>query len=81
MKAKKQIRLEEIGVEPASAATLAGLKKLRQNNLIKPDESVILILTGHLLKDNEASRDVHQVSFKEVEPEISAIRSALMSMV
>jgi len=81
MEAKKQIDLAGIGCEPASAATLAGLKKLRQNNLIKPDESVILILTGHLLKDNEASRDVHQVSFKEVEPEISAIRSALMSMV
>lgn len=77
MEAKRQIDLAGIGCEPASATTLAGLKKLTQHNQIKPEESVILILTGHLLKDNEASMDIHKVSFKEVEPEISIIRNAL----
>ena len=77
MEAKRQIDLAGIGCEPASATTLAGLKKLIQNNQIKPDESATLILTGHLLKDNEASNDIHKVSFKEVEPDMSVIKNAL----
>ncbi len=81
MEAKRQIDLAGIGCEPASATTLAGLKKLIQNNQIKPDESATLILTGHLLKDNEASNDIHKVSFKEVEPDISVIKNALNELV
>ena len=38
-------------VEPASAAPLAGLKKLRERGAIKEDENVVLIATGHGLKD------------------------------
>ncbi|MEI6790097.1 MAG: pyridoxal-phosphate dependent enzyme, partial [Myxococcaceae bacterium] len=49
--AKQQIDLSGIGCEPASAATLAGLKKLMIQKLVKPNESVICILTGHVLKD------------------------------
>jgi len=44
-------RLEGIGVEPASAASLAGLIRLRREGLIDRDESVVLIATGHALKD------------------------------
>jgi threonine synthase len=40
-----------IGCEPASAATLAGIRKLRQAGVIAPDEDVVGVLTGHLLKD------------------------------
>jgi threonine synthase len=40
-----------IGCEPASAATLAGLRKLTSAGVIPPDASVIAILTGHVLKD------------------------------
>jgi len=40
-----------IGCEPASAATLAALRKLTAEGRIAPDEDVVGVLTGHLLKD------------------------------
>ena len=40
-----------IGCEPASAATLAGLKKLAAAGFVKAAETVVLVLTGHMLKD------------------------------
>ncbi|MCS7110626.1 MAG: threonine synthase [Ignisphaera sp.] len=43
--------LEGIGVEPASAASLAGYRKLVDSNLIDGGEVVVLIATGHALKD------------------------------
>ncbi len=49
--AKAEIGADGIGCEPASAVTLAGLKKLRRSGFVKAGESVVLILTGHLLKD------------------------------
>ena len=42
---------EGVGCEPASAATLAGLKKLAGSGFVKPHETVVLVLTGHMLKD------------------------------
>jgi len=40
-----------IGCEPASAATLAGITKLRAAGVIAPGDDVVAVLTGHLLKD------------------------------
>jgi threonine synthase len=51
--AKAQIGAEGIGCEPASAVTLAGLKKLVAQGKILPEERVVLILTGHTLKDSD----------------------------
>lgn len=44
-------RTEGIGVEPASAASIAGLMKLVENGEIDKNEQVVCIVTGHLLKD------------------------------
>jgi threonine synthase len=49
--AKAELASEGIGCEPASAATLAGLKKLVSAGLVKSAETVVLVLTGHMLKD------------------------------
>jgi threonine synthase len=49
--AKAELGAEGIGCEPASAATLAGLKKLVSAGFVKPAETVVLVLTGHMLKD------------------------------
>jgi threonine synthase len=49
--AKAELGGEGIGCEPASAATLAGLKKLVSAGFVRPSETVILVLTGHMLKD------------------------------
>jgi threonine synthase len=40
-----------IGCEPASAATLAGIKKLTAAGVIRSDEDVVAVLTGNVLKD------------------------------
>jgi len=44
-------RTEGIGVEPASAASIAGLIKLVENGDVDKGEQVVCIVTGHLLKD------------------------------
>jgi threonine synthase len=49
--AKAIIGLCGIGCEPASAATLAGIKKLRAAGTIAPGEDVVGVLTGNVLKD------------------------------
>ena len=71
--AKAEIGAEGIGCEPASAVTLAGLKKLVQQNFVKPDESVVLVLTGNLLKDPDFTIEFHQGElFKEAAGESAA---------
>ena len=49
--AKAQIGLCGIGCEPASAATLAGIRKLTAAGVISPTADVVAVLTGNLLKD------------------------------
>jgi threonine synthase len=49
--AKSELGAEGIGCEPASAATLAGLKKLAHAGFVRTSETVVLVLTGHMLKD------------------------------
>jgi threonine synthase len=46
-------RKEGIGVEPASAASVAGVRKLAASGIIDPSECVVCVVTGHLLKDPE----------------------------
>ncbi len=58
--AKAQIGREGIGCEPASAVTLAGLKKLLARGRIAREESVVLMLTGHTLKDSGYTIEFHQ---------------------
>jgi len=58
--AKAEIGAEGIGCEPASAVTLAGLKKLVKQGFVKPEESVVLVLTGNLLKDPDFTMEFHQ---------------------
>jgi threonine synthase len=50
--AKTVIDRSGIGCEPASAATLAGIRKLANRGIIKRREQVVGILTGALLKDS-----------------------------
>ncbi|NLA38478.1 MAG: threonine synthase [Methanomicrobiales archaeon] len=46
-------RMEGIGVEPASAASVAGIRKLAEEGSIDRDERIVCVVTGHLLKDPE----------------------------
>jgi threonine synthase len=47
------------GCEPASAASVAGLRRLLDAKIISPSESVVCILTGHELKDPNATVKYH----------------------
>lgn len=47
------------GCEPASAASVAGLHQLLDEQVISPDETVVCILTGHELKDPDATVKYH----------------------
>jgi threonine synthase len=58
--AKAEIGAEGIGCEPASAVTLAGLKKLVRQGFVKPEETVVLVLTGNLLKDPDFTMEFHR---------------------
>jgi threonine synthase len=58
--AKAEIGAEGIGCEPASAVTLAGLKKLVKQGFVKPDQTVVLVLTGNLLKDPDFTMGFHR---------------------
>lgn len=53
-----------IGSEPASAATLAGIRKLVRAGTIDPDADVSAILTGHLLKDPDYVYHYHSGQLK-----------------
>jgi len=58
--AKAEIGAEGLGCEPASAVTLAGLKKLRAGGKVRSADTVVLVLTGHTLKDADYTIDFHR---------------------
>ena len=60
MDAKAVVDGAGIGAEPASCATVAGAKKLVAAGVIKAEEQVCGILTGHLLKDPDAVIGYHR---------------------
>jgi threonine synthase len=67
-------RKEGIGVEPASAASVAGVRKLVENGMIDRNERIVCVVTGHLLKDPDTV-------IKQCEPpiEINADLPSLLS--
>jgi len=58
--AKAQIGAEGVGCEPASAVTLAGLKKLVAQGRVGREDRVVMVLTGHTLKDSQYTIDYHR---------------------
>jgi threonine synthase len=73
---KMLARIEGIFVEPASASSIAGLKKLVKNGVIGKDERVVCVTTGHGLKDPDTAIAQSEKPI-EVEADISAIEGAL----
>jgi threonine synthase len=85
--AKARIDQAGIGCEPASAATVAGLRKLCAAGLVTRGMTVAGILTGHLMKDAETVMNYHLGEGSEnrplankpvvIDPTIDALREAL----
>ena len=63
--AKARIGSGGLGCEPASAASLAGLRRLVAEQVVSPDDRVVCVLTGHVLKDPAVSVDYHSLSSDE----------------
>jgi len=69
MDAKARVGGGGLGCEPASAAAVAGAKRLREEGVIAPSDQVVCILTGHQLKDPTATVAYHsgdQEQFEKV---------------
>ena len=69
MDAKARVGAGGLGCEPASAASVAGAKRLREEGVIAPSDRVVCILTGHQLKDPTATVAYHgtdQENFEKV---------------
>lgn len=58
--AKAVIGRYGLGCEPASAASVAGLKVLREEGVIGEDERIACVLTGHALKDPDVTVNYHK---------------------
>lgn len=69
-------RLEGIGVEAASASTVAGLKKLVEQGVVDADEQVVCVATGHMLKDPE-----EVVRISEPPIEVPAIYEKIIKLI
>jgi threonine synthase len=88
LSAKAIIDASGVGCEPASAASVAGAKKLREKGIIAEDEIVVCVLTGNLLKDSETTVQYHIGSINginakysnkpvQVEPSLDSIEAVL----
>ena len=64
-----------VGSEPASAASLAGLRQLVAKGTVAKGASVVAVLTGHMLKDTEQLMTGAQI--REIEPDIVALEKEL----
>ena len=65
-----------VGVEPASAASVAGLKKLVEAGEIDADERIVCVTTGHALKDPEIIFNRYEKPI-EIEPSIEALEKVI----
>lgn len=85
LKAKAAVDAAGVGCEPASAASVAGVRRLRREGVISPDAKVVAVLTGHLLKDPGIVERMHAGTGLIAKPNapvpvaatLAAIRAAL----
>lgn len=90
MDAKAMVDAAGIGAEPASCCSVAGAKKLVDAGVISPNEKVVGILTGNVLKDPDAVVNYHQDKLgdkgikgtfankpKLIKAELEAVKNAL----
>lgn len=77
LEAQKMLaRYEGLFVEPASASSIAGLKKMLKNGKIGRDETVVCVATGHGLKDPDIVVKAYEKPY-EVDAEIRSIEKLL----
>ncbi|MCX2727479.1 threonine synthase [Thermomicrobium sp. 4228-Ro] len=83
--AKAVVDRAGIGCEPASAASVAGVRKLVAQGVIRPGDRVVAVLTGHVLKDPDAIIAYHLAGERRplanrpvtIPPSLAALREVL----
>jgi threonine synthase len=70
------VRLEGIFCEPASAAAVAGVRRLAREGRLDRSKTVVCILTGHGLKDPDAVQ-AEEGTLNPVAPDLDAIRAVI----
>ena len=84
--AKAVVDASGVGCEPASAASVAGVKRLVREGVIRPSDRVVAVLTGHVLKDPGALLRYHEELSPapqfanppvEIEPTIEAVERVI----
>jgi len=84
LEAKAVIDASGVGCEPASAASIAGARRLARDGTIARGEKVVAVLTGHILKDSGILLDYHKDSAKpranapiEIDAELTEVERVL----
>jgi len=89
MDAKAVVDAAGIGCEPASAASVAGARKLAAEGMIRAGDRVVAVLTGHMLKDPGLLLRYHQEADPpppranrpiEIDPDLAAVERVLGEM-
>ena len=62
LEAKAIIDAAGVGCEPASAASVAGVRRMMREGVISDDADVVCVLTGHVLKDPESTDRYHRAT-------------------
>ena len=77
LEAKAVVDGAGVGCEPASAAGVAGTRRLVREGIIAAGARIVAVLTGHLLKDPEVLLDRSANRAMEIEPDLQAVARAL----
>jgi threonine synthase len=86
LEAKAAVDRCGVGCEPASAAAVAGVRRLRQQGVVAASDRVVAVLTGHMLKDPGVLLRYHREMEPpppganrpvEIEPRLEAVEKAL----
>jgi threonine synthase len=86
LEAKAVVDASGVGCEPASAASVAGARRLARDGTIRPGDRVVAVLTGHVLKDPGILLDYHRGAAPrpplanpplEIEPTLAALERVL----
>ena len=77
IEAQECVKQAGIGCEPASAASVAGVRHAVRTGLISAQESVVAVLTGHLLKEPDVSHGARGNQPIEVDASLDSIERAL----
>lgn len=75
---KELAQKEGIGVEPASAASIAGVKKLVNEGVIDKGEKIVCVVTGHLLKDPNTAINAC-VEPIEIDADVDKLKAILLN--